>query len=42
LAQLIVAQRLGLALAQLKGLNPDQPRRLSRSIILNHQRSNSS
>jgi fructoselysine-6-P-deglycase FrlB-like protein len=35
LAQLIVAQRIGLAVAELKGLDPDQPRRLSRSIILN-------
>lgn len=42
LAQLIVAQRISLAVADLKGLNPDQPRRLSRSIILDSHRSNSS
>ena len=35
MAHLIKAQRLAIALARLKGLNPDFPRNLSRSIILN-------
>jgi glutamine---fructose-6-phosphate transaminase (isomerizing) len=34
LAQLIVAQRIALALAHQRGCNPDQPNRLSRSVIL--------
>ena len=35
MAHLIKAQRLAIALARVKGLNPDFPRNLSRSIILN-------
>lgn len=35
MAHLIKAQRLAIALARVKGLNPDYPRNLSRSIILN-------
>ncbi len=34
-ADLIRAQRLAVALAERKGLNPDEPRNLTRSIILN-------
>lgn len=34
MAQLIVAQRLAVALAEARGLNPDRPRNLSRSVIL--------
>lgn len=34
LAELIRAQRLGVALAQARGLDPDRPRNLSRSVIL--------
>lgn len=34
LAQLVAAQRLAVALAQAKGLDPDRPRNLSRSVIL--------
>jgi len=35
MAHLIKAQRLAIALARVRGLNPDYPRNLSRSIILN-------
>lgn len=35
MAHLIKAQRLAIALARVKGMNPDHPRNLSRSIILN-------
>lgn len=35
MAHLIKAQRLAIALARVKGMNPDYPRNLSRSIILN-------
>lgn len=35
LAGLIVAQRFAVAMAESKGLNPDQPRSLTRSVILN-------
>ena len=34
LAQLILAQRLGLSLAHAKGLDPDRPNRLVRSVVL--------
>ena len=34
LAQLVVAQRLALALAVAKGLDPDRPNRLTRSVVL--------
>jgi fructoselysine-6-P-deglycase FrlB-like protein len=34
MADLIRAQRLGVALAEAKGLNPDEPRHLSRSVVL--------
>ncbi|HEY8542960.1 MAG TPA: hypothetical protein VIL29_11290, partial [Pseudothermotoga sp.] len=34
--QVIFAQLLGLFIAKCKGLNPDQPRNLSRTVILNH------
>ena len=34
LAALIGAQRLAAALAERKGIDPDQPRALSRSVIL--------
>jgi fructoselysine-6-P-deglycase FrlB-like protein len=34
LADLIVAQRLAIALAQAKGINPDEPRNLTRSVVL--------
>jgi glucosamine 6-phosphate synthetase-like amidotransferase/phosphosugar isomerase protein len=34
LAVLIGAQRLAAALAERKGIDPDQPRALSRSVIL--------
>ena len=34
MADLIRAQRLAVALAEAKGLNPDQPRHLSRSVLL--------
>ncbi len=34
LAQLVLAQRLAVALAQHRGLDPDHPRHLSRSVIL--------
>ena len=33
-ASLVVAQRLALALATARGLNPDSPRHLTRSVIL--------
>ena len=35
MAHLIKAQRLAIALARVRGMNPDYPRNLSRSIILN-------
>ncbi len=35
MAHLIKAQRLAIALARIRGMNPDHPRNLSRSIILN-------
>jgi glucosamine--fructose-6-phosphate aminotransferase (isomerizing) len=35
LVQLVQAQRLAVALAESRGLNPDTPRHLSRSVILN-------
>jgi glucosamine--fructose-6-phosphate aminotransferase (isomerizing) len=35
LVQLVQAQRLAVALAETRGLNPDTPRHLSRSVILN-------
>lgn len=34
LVQLVVAQRFAVSLAESRGLNPDQPRHLSRSVIL--------
>ena len=34
LAELILAQRLAAALAHAKGLDPDHPRRLTRSVVL--------
>jgi fructoselysine-6-P-deglycase FrlB-like protein len=34
MAQLITAQRLAVALAEARGLNPDRPRNLARSVIL--------
>ena len=34
MAQLVVAQRLAVALAEARGLDPDRPRNLSRSVIL--------
>jgi fructoselysine-6-P-deglycase FrlB-like protein len=34
MADLIMAQRLAVALAETKGLNPDQPRNLARSVVL--------
>lgn len=34
LAQLVLAQRLAVALAGLRGLDPDRPRHLSRSVVL--------
>ena len=34
MADLIRAQRLAMALAEAKGLNPDEPRHLSRSVLL--------
>jgi fructoselysine-6-P-deglycase FrlB-like protein len=34
MADLIRAQRLAVALAEAKGLNPDEPRHLSRSVVL--------
>jgi glutamine---fructose-6-phosphate transaminase (isomerizing) len=36
LGQLVVAQRIALAACEHKGLNPDQPHRLTRSVVLNH------
>ena len=36
-AELIVAQRVAVATAQLRGLDPDQPRHLSRSVIYTGQ-----
>lgn len=38
LAQLVLAQRLAVALAQHRGLDPDHPRHLSRSVILDRSR----
>ncbi|MES2171986.1 MAG: sugar isomerase, partial [Actinomycetota bacterium] len=35
LVQLVQAQRLAVALAESRGLNPDLPRHLSRAVILN-------
>lgn len=37
LAQLVLAQRFALALAERRGLDPDQPRLLSRSVVLADQ-----
>jgi len=34
LAELVLAQRLAVALAEAKGLNPDHPRHLTRSVVL--------
>lgn len=34
MAHLVLAQRLAVARAEAKGLNPDQPRHLTRSVIL--------
>jgi CRISPR-associated protein Cas5a/b/c len=34
MADLIRAQRLAVALAEAKGLNPDKPRHLTRSVLL--------
>jgi glutamine---fructose-6-phosphate transaminase (isomerizing) len=34
LAQLVIAQRLGMAMALAKGLDPDRPNRLTRSVVL--------
>jgi fructoselysine-6-P-deglycase FrlB-like protein len=34
MADLIRAQRLAVALAEVKGLNPDEPRHLTRSVLL--------
>jgi fructoselysine-6-P-deglycase FrlB-like protein len=34
MADLIMAQRLAVALAETKGLNPDHPRNLARSVVL--------
>ncbi len=39
LAQLVRAQRLALALAAHRGLDPDRPRNLTRSVILDHSAS---
>jgi fructoselysine-6-P-deglycase FrlB-like protein len=36
MAQLIRAQKLAVAIASAKGLDPDQPRHLTRSVILDH------
>jgi glucosamine--fructose-6-phosphate aminotransferase (isomerizing) len=36
LAQLVVAQRIALDLAAARGLDPDQPRNLTRSVVLDH------
>ncbi len=38
LAQLVLAQRFAVALAASRGLNPDEPRLLTRSVILAGQR----
>lgn len=37
MAELVRVQRLSVALAAAKGLDPDRPRNLSRSVILSHQ-----
>jgi len=37
LADLVVIQRLAVALARSRGLDPDQPRNLSRSVVLPSQ-----
>jgi fructoselysine-6-P-deglycase FrlB-like protein len=34
MAHLVVAQRLAVAIAEYRGLNPDAPRHLTRSVIL--------
>lgn len=34
-AELVVVQRLAVRIAEQRGLNPDQPRHLTRSVILN-------
>jgi len=39
LAELIKIQRLGVAIALNNGLNPDQPRNLTRSVILSDDES---
>jgi glucosamine--fructose-6-phosphate aminotransferase (isomerizing) len=36
LAQLVVAQRVAVELAAARGLDPDQPRNLTRSVVLDH------
>ncbi|MGW0521776.1 SIS domain-containing protein [Crossiella sp. NPDC003009] len=36
MAELVVVQRLAVAIATAKGLDPDQPRHLTRSVILDH------
>jgi fructoselysine-6-P-deglycase FrlB-like protein len=35
IAHLVIAQRLAVAIAEGRGLNPDQPRHLTRSVVLN-------
>jgi len=34
LAQLVLAQRLAVAMAERRGLDPDRPRHLARSVII--------
>ena len=34
LAQVVQAQRVALALAEMRGLDPDRPRNLTRSVVL--------
>jgi fructoselysine-6-P-deglycase FrlB-like protein len=34
LAELVLAQRLAVAIAEAKGLDPDHPRHLTRSVVL--------
>jgi fructoselysine-6-P-deglycase FrlB-like protein len=34
MAELILIQRTAVALAELRGLDPDQPRHLTRSVVL--------
>lgn len=36
LGQLVVAQRIALAMCEARGLDPDRPHRLTRSVVLNH------